>query len=71
MRRRGLGNVPSSIRLDHADILVLDGLAQSEYVHRTLLELQGLRVNFTSGNATHCVLSTNRCNVPTCVQGLA
>ena len=30
MRRRALGNVPSSIELDHGDILVMDGLAQSD-----------------------------------------
>ena len=31
VRRRAPGNVPSSIRLDHGDVLVMDGLAQSEY----------------------------------------
>ena len=33
--RRGQGGVPSSITLDHGDILVMDGLTQSEYVHCT------------------------------------
>ena len=33
MRRRASGNFPSSIRLDHGDILVMDGLVQSEYEH--------------------------------------
>ena len=35
VRRRASGNVPSSIRLDHGDVLVMDGLAQSEYEHCT------------------------------------
>ena len=35
VRRRAPGEVPSSIRLDHGDILVMDGPAQSEYEHRT------------------------------------
>ena len=47
MRRRASGNFPSSIRLDHGDVLVMDGLAQSEYEHCTATELQGLRVNLT------------------------
>ena len=42
-----LGDVPSSIALDHGDVLVMDGLAQSEYAHRTASELQGPRVNVT------------------------
>ena len=41
------GDVPSSIRLDHGDILVMDGLAQSEYAHRTVSGLQGPRVSLT------------------------
>ena len=47
VRRRAPGNVPSSIRLDHGDLLVMDGLAQSEYEHRTASGLQGPRVNPT------------------------
>ena len=47
--RRGRRNAPSSIRLDHGDLLVMDGLAQSEYEHSTSSELQGLRVNLTGG----------------------
>ena len=39
MRRRVPGDVPSSITLDHGDLLVMDGSAQSEYAHRTVLEL--------------------------------
>ena len=45
VRRRASGNVPSSIRLGHGDVLVMDGLAQSEYEHCTASGLQGLRVN--------------------------
>ena len=33
--RRASSDVPSSIRLDHGDLLVMDGLAQWEYAHRT------------------------------------
>ena len=47
MRRRSSGNVPSLITLDHGDVLVMDGLAQSEYVHCTASGLQGPRVNLT------------------------
>ena len=47
VRRRASGEVPSSITLDHGDLLVMDGLAQPEYVHRTVPGLQGLRVNLT------------------------
>ena len=70
MRRRTPGNVPSSIRLDHGDVLVMDGLAQSEYEHCMASGLQGPRVNLTY----HCVLSTSRRSgrvLPTCVQGAA
>ena len=40
--RRAPGDVPSSITLDHGDLLVMDGSAQSEYAHRTVSGLQGL-----------------------------
>ena len=39
--RRGQGNVPSLITLDHGDLLVMDGLTQSEYVHCTASGLPG------------------------------
>ena len=58
MRRRAPGAAPSSIRLDHGDLLVMDGLAQSEYEHCTASVLQGARVNLTF--PTHDVLSTSR-----------
>ena len=34
--RRAPGDVPSSVALDHGDLLVMDGSAQSEYAHRTV-----------------------------------
>ena len=36
MRRRVPGEVPSSITLDHDDLLVMDGSSQSERAHRTV-----------------------------------
>ena len=36
VRCRAQGAAPSSIRLDHGDFLVMDGLAQPEHVHRTV-----------------------------------
>ena len=75
--RRGRGSVPSLITLDHGDLLVMDGLTQSEYVHCTAFGLQGPRVNLTFrwvaqhiascplAGVVGCVLS------PSCVQGLA
>ena len=47
VRRRGQGKVPSSITLDHGDVLVMDGLPQSEYAHCTASGLQGPRVSLT------------------------
>ena len=75
MRRRSSRNVPSSIRLDHGDTLVMDGLAQSEYEHCTASGLQGPRVNFTyrwvTQHAASCPLAgVVGCLLPTCAQGL-
>ena len=44
--RRVPGDLPSSITLDHGDLLVMDGSAQSEYAHRTVpgLRCLGCRV---------------------------
>ena len=47
LRRRASENTPSQIRLDHGDLLVMDGLTQLEYVHSTASELEGPRVNLT------------------------
>ena len=74
--RRGKRNAPSSIRLDHGVLLVMDGLAQSEDEHSTSLELQGPRVDFTyrwiSQRTPNCrLLRGGACwALPTCVQGL-
>ena len=75
VRRRALRNVPSSIRLDHGDVLVMDGLAQSEYEHCTASELQGPRVNLTYRWVAQHTASCPQagvvgCVLPTCAQGL-
>ena len=75
VRRRAPGKVPSSIRLDHGDILVMDGLAQSEYAHCTASGLQGPRVNLTNRwvaqHTASCPLAgVVGCVFPTCVQSL-
>ena len=74
--RRGQGNVPSLITLDHGDLLVTDGLTQSEYVHCTTSGLQGPRVNLTfrwvAQHIASCPLAgAVGCVLPSCVQGLA
>ena len=73
--RRAPGEVPSSIRLDRGDILVMDGLAQSEYENRTASGLQDPRVNLTYRCATQhtasCPLAgVVGCVLPSGVQGL-
>ena len=47
LRRRTPEKTPSQIWLDHGDLLVMDGLTQSEYEHSTASELEGPRVNLT------------------------
>ena len=74
--RRASSDVPSSITLDHGELLVMDGLAQSEYAHRTVSGLQGLRVNLTyrwvTQHAASCPLAgLVGCVLPACVRGLA
>ena len=74
--RRGQGNVPSLITLDHGDLLVMDGLTQSECVHCTASGLQGPRVNLTfrwvAQHIASCPLAgAVGCVLPSCVQGLA
>ena len=76
VRRRAPGEVPSSVRLDHGDILVMDGLAQLESAHRTVSGLQGSRVNLTfrwvAQHIASCPLAgVVGCVLPSCVQGLA
>ena len=68
--------VPFSIRLDHGDILVVGGLAQLEYEHRTVSGLQGSRVDITYRAITQHVASCPLkgvmcCTLPQCVQGPA
>ena len=75
VRRRTSGNVPSAIRLDHGDVLVMDGLAQSEYEHCTASDLQGPRVNLTyrwvaQHNASGLLAGVVGCVLLTCAQGL-
>ena len=72
--RRAPGDVPSSISLDHGDIL-MDGLAQLEYEHCTVSGLQGPRVNLTypwvAQHTASCPLAgVVGCVLPTCAQGL-
>ena len=74
--RRGRSSVPSLITLDHGDLLVMDGLTQSEYVHCTASGLQGPRVNLTfrwvAQHIASCPLAgAVGCVLPSCVQGLA
>ena len=70
------GDVPSSITLDHGDLLVMDGLAQLEYAHRTVAGLQGPRVHLTyrwvTRHTASCPLPhVVGCVLSLCVQGLA
>ena len=74
--RRPPRGLPSPIRLEHGDVLVMDGLAQSEYEHRTVSGLQGPRVNLTFRWVTQHIAScplagAMYCALPSCVQGLA
>ena len=74
MRRRAPCKVPSSTRLDHGDVLVMDGLAHSEYEHCTASGLQGPRVNltyrFVAQHTASCPLAgVVGCVLLTCVQG--
>ena len=74
--RRGGRNDPSPIRLDHGDLLVMDGLTQLEYDHSTSSELQDRRVNLTCRWITQHTRSCKLlragacCALPSCVQGL-
>ena len=75
MRRRAPGKIPSSTRLDHSDLLVMDGLAQSEYEHCTVPGLQGPRVNlnyrWVAQDTASCPLAAVvGCVLPTCAQDL-
>ena len=74
--RRVSDSVTSSITLNHGDVLVMDGSAQSEYLHCTMPGLQGPRVNLTfrwvAQHIASCPLvGAVGCVLPSCVQGLA
>ena len=74
MRRRAPGKVPSSITLNHGDVLVMDGSAQSEYLHCMMPGLQGPRVDlanrWVAQHTASCPLAgVVGCVLPTCVQG--
>ena len=61
------------IRLDHGDTLVMYGLAQSEYEHRTVSGLQGPRVNPTyrwiTQHIASCPLTGAMCSTfPSCAR---
>ena len=76
VRCRALDDVSCPIRLDHGDLLVMDGLAQSECAHRTVSGLQGPRVNLTRRWRTQYIAScpvtgVMCCALPSCVEGLA
>ena len=76
MCRRALGDAPFSIRLDHGDLLVMDGLGQPEHEHRMASGLQGLLVNLTYRWVTQHIAScplagAMSCTFPSCVQGFA
>ena len=62
--RRAPRGVLSPIRLNHGDILVMDGLAQSEYDTARCLVCRVLGLTYIPlGKTAHCVLSTSKCNV--------
>ena len=74
--RRVSDSVTSSVTLNHGDVLVMDGSAQSEYLHCTMPGLQGPRVNLTyrwvAQHTASCPLAgVVGCSLPSCVQGLA
>ena len=71
-----LDSVTSSVTLNHGDVLVMDGSAQSEYLHCTMPGLQGPRVNLTyrwvAQHTASCPLAgVVGCLLPLCVQGSA
>ena len=76
MLRRARSEVPSLITLDDGDLLVMDGLTQSENVHCTASGLQGPRDNLTflwvaQHIASSPLAGAVGCVLPSCVQGLA
>ena len=75
VHRRVSGDVPSSIQLDHGDLLVMDGPAQLEYAHRTFSRLHRTRLNlpyrWVTRHTASCPLAgVVGCVLPTSAQGL-
>ena len=68
-------NEDSSCRLDHGDILVMDGQCQDEFLHRTSPGREQDRINITfrwvKQNVASCPLfkAGVACCLPTCAQG--
>ena len=50
--RRASWDVPSSITLDHGDLLVMGGPAQLEYAHRTVSRVLGLTLHIVGSHNT-------------------
>ena len=74
-RQSCLSNEDSSCRLDHGDILVMDGQCQDEFLHRTSPGREQNRINITfrwvKQHAASCPLfkAGVACCLPTCAQG--
>ena len=74
-RQSCLSNEDSSCRLDHGDILVMDGRCQDELLHRTDPGREQERINITfrwvKQHVSHCLLfkAGVACCLPACAQG--
>ena len=74
-RQSCLSNENSSCRLDHGDILVMDGQCQDEFLHRTSPGREQDRINITfrwvKQHVASCPLfkAGVACCLPTCAQG--
>ena len=74
-RRKSCSSDERSCRLDHGDILVMDGQCQDEFLHRTDPGREQERINLTfrwvKQHASSCPLfkAGVACWLPTCVQG--
>ena len=74
-RQSCLSNEDSSCRLDHGDILVMDGQCQDEFLHRTSPGRDQDRINITfrwvKQHVASCPLfkAGVACCLPTCAQG--
>ena len=76
-RQSCLSNLCRSCRLDHGDILVMDGQCQDEFLHRTDPCREQERINITfrwiKQHVSSCPLFRTgvACCLPTCAQGLS